>query len=306
MDPKAECFQNLYESELKHYYVFKSLADREKDPSLKSVLQRLAKEELKHSQIWKEIPYLSKVGKNYENSFFVNSITALSGLVGLQLTIKVMEYGEVSLERKLEHNIKNLKLSKTEGHTLSKIRKSEKEAEDPLKDRLLNYSPVLNNIRSVIFGMNDGLVEILGAVAGFAAAIKGPQIILVAGLIVAIAGTLSMTGGAYLAVEYEKSIYKKKETDSSKAAAFYTGIAYIFGSLFPLLPFLLGFGGYYALALSIIITALVLILVSILISIVSDTSIAKRIRSTLLISLGIVAITIIIGIYARNVLHLSI
>ena len=174
------------------------------------------------------------------------------------------------------------------------------------KEKLLEHSPMLNNIRSLIFGMNDGLVEILGAVAGFAAALQQPTLVIAAGFIVAIAGTLSMTGGAYLSVDYEKSIYKKKKTDSSKAAAFYTGIAYIIGALVPLLPFLFGASGYYALGVSIIITAIILSIVSTVISIVSDTPILERMVKTLLISLGIVAITITLGVYARSVLHLNI
>jgi VIT1/CCC1 family predicted Fe2+/Mn2+ transporter len=50
----------------------------------------------------------------------------------------------------------------------------------------------------------------------------------------------------------------------------------------------------------------ILSIVSVLVSIISDTPILMRIVKTLLISLGIVAITITLGVYARNVLHLSI
>jgi VIT1/CCC1 family predicted Fe2+/Mn2+ transporter len=217
-----------------------------------------------------------------------------------------MEYEEVSLERELDYNLSELELSQKEKDVIKKIKKSESEKEDPLKDRLLKYSPMLNNIRSIILGMNDGLVEILGAVAGFAVALRQPLLVLVAGMIVAIAGTLSMAGGSYLSIEYEKSVYKTKTTDSAKASAFYTGLAYIIGSAFPLVPFVLGFSGYYAILLSIIITAIVLTFVSILISIVSDTSIKRRILRTLIISLGIVMVTMALGFYARNVLHINI
>ena len=149
-----------------------------------------------------------------------------------------MEYSEVLLEKRLGGKSSGFNFTKKEGDTIKQVESSEMKAENVIKESLLEHSPMLNNIRSIIFGMNDGLVEILGAVAGFAAALQQPILIIVAGFIVAISGTLSMTGGAYLSVDYEKSVYKKKKTDSSKAAAFYTGIAYIIGALVPLLPFL--------------------------------------------------------------------
>ena len=256
--------------------------------------------------MWMNIPGVGKGNYTNQNSLAVSSTAFIRGLFGLQLTIKLMEYSEVLLEKQDGQQGQRLEFTKKESDTIKQVESSEMKAENIIKEKLLEHSPTLNNIRSIIFGMNDGLVEILGAVTGFAAALQQPILIIVAGFIVAIAGTLSMTGGAYLSVDYEKSVYKKKKTDSSKAAAFYTGIAYIIGALVPLLPFLFGASGYYALGISIIITAIILSIVSILISIVSDTPILERIVKTLLISLGIVAITITLGVYARSVLHLNI
>jgi vacuolar iron transporter family protein len=303
----SEYFRRLYENEVFHYRVFQRLAEEEKNPHIKSILDRLSKEELKHLKMWAEIINTRKEpGIDDTDSFPVGAIANIRKVVGIALTVKIMEYSEVALEKELTDNINRGSFTQKQKSVIKRVKDSEKVGEDPLKDTLLGYSDVLSNIRSVIFGMNDGLVEILGAVAGFAAALQQPLLVIVAGLIVAIAGTLSMTGGAYLSVDYEKSVYKHKRTDSSKAAALYTGVAYILGALVPLLPFLLGFGGYYALGLSIIITAVILTLVSVLISIVSDTSILQRVMKTLLISLGIVAITITLGVFARSVLHINV
>ena len=48
-------------------------------------------------------------------------------------------------------------------------------------------------------GLNDGLVEILGAVSGFFAAFSNPVSVLIAGLTVAVAGSFSMAAGVYVA-----------------------------------------------------------------------------------------------------------
>jgi VIT1/CCC1 family predicted Fe2+/Mn2+ transporter len=305
MSEKLKYFQKLYDSEMFHYQLFKRLSSEEKNSELKSILAKLSDEELKHSKIWGTVRGVKHSEKDSDR-FSVRFVSQTRKIMGLDLTVKMLEYNELSLERELDRLTKGEKIGENESKAIEKVRESEMEHEDRLKDALLGYGHILSNIRNIIFGMNDGLVEVLGAVAGFAAALRQPILVIVAGLIVAIAGTLSMTGGAYLSVDYEKSIYKKKETGSSKAAAFYTGIAYIIGALVPLIPFFLGYGGYYALGISILVTAIVLTFVSTIISIVSSTSISRRIFKTLLISLGIVAITITLGIYARSVLHISI
>lgn len=55
----------------------------------------------------------------------------------------------------------------------------------------------LNNIREVIFGGQDGLVTTATVVAGVAASRVNGSIVLLAGLIAALGGTISMAAGAY-------------------------------------------------------------------------------------------------------------
>ncbi|MGI0100398.1 MAG: VIT1/CCC1 transporter family protein [Candidatus Micrarchaeaceae archaeon] len=299
-------FGKLYLTEIFHYHVLKRLAEVENDHSVKPILEELARQEVKHSKIWGNIPGAKKVAQEYKRNYLpISFIVLIRRIFGLEFAIKVMEHGEQRMEGIL-YNGTGQSFTGSQRRAIAKVRESEAKVEDNLKEKLLLYSSILSNIRSVILGMNDGLVEILGAVAGFAVVFNTPLLVFVAGSITAIAGTLSMAGGSYLSIEYEKSVYKSRNEYSSKDAAFYTGIAYILGSLFPLLPFMLGFGGYGAILLSIIITALVLVIASTIISIVSDTSITKRIIRTLIISLGIVAITITLGIIARNVFHISV
>src|SRR5690606_25270875 len=65
----------------------------------------------------------------------------------------------------------------------------------------------LANVRDFVLGMNDGLVEILGAVAGLTAVYwYNPTIIAISGLIVGIAGALSMGIGAFISVRSQRQI----------------------------------------------------------------------------------------------------
>ena len=58
----------------------------------------------------------------------------------------------------------------------------------------------LSSIREVVFGAQDGLVSTFAVVAGLAAAGVGPLVVLLGGLVSAVAGVLSMSIGTFLAV----------------------------------------------------------------------------------------------------------
>jgi VIT1/CCC1 family predicted Fe2+/Mn2+ transporter len=300
MDANGIVFE-LYKKELGHCSTFRALAYGERNPEIKRLMLQLADEEWKHAKEWFDVLGRKRdIYKDRGETRAMRSILALRRIIGLELAIKFMEHSEKLLEQRL---------APYASPAVRKVLGSEGN-ENRYKTMILEYSNVLGNIRDVVFGMNDGLVEILAATAGIGAAIQQPLLVLTAGLIVAISGTLSMGGGAYLATEYGSAVEKKKKADyiggSPKTSAFYVAVSYIIGALFPLAPFVAGMSGYTAIAASVILTAIVLVFSSTIISIVSDTSATERAAKTLAITLGIAAITIIIGFYARHYLHLSI
>jgi len=65
-------------------------------------------------------------------------------------------------------------------------------------------------VRDVIFGANDGLVSILALVAGVYGAITDSHTILVAGLVGAVAGSISMGAGSYVSSKSEKEVTEKE------------------------------------------------------------------------------------------------
>src|SRR5437868_12594517 len=71
-----------------------------------------------------------------------------------------------------------------------------------ITDRKINPE----RIRNIFLGLNDGLVEILGAVSGFFGAFGNSLAVLVAGLTVAVAGAFSMAAGAWIAASSEAEV----------------------------------------------------------------------------------------------------
>ncbi len=307
-DEKVRFLEALYRNEMHHMSIYGKFSEVEKHKDLKGILKTLSAMEAKHAKWWGEILELNKIEPEREvTGAELGFFLFLRRIFGLAFTIKIIEHFEIDLEKRFEEALTTMKLTPKERAIIKRIEDDEAKNERGLEDRVMGYGKLLNNVRDIIFGMNDGLVELLGVVVGLAAALSNPILILLGGFIVAISGTLSMAGGAYISTEYEVGVVseeKRTVVATPLRSAFYVGIMYFIGTLFPLSPFIFGLTGYYAIVLAIVVTAIVLSVASTIIAVVSDTSISKRIFKTLLISLGIAAITIIIGMYARTVLHL--
>lgn len=63
------------------------------------------------------------------------------------------------------------------------------------------------NIRDLVLGMNDGLVELPGTVTGLSVAyVNSPRVVGISGLIVGVAGALSMAIGAFISVKFQRPV----------------------------------------------------------------------------------------------------
>src|SRR5260221_1588868 len=111
-----------------------------------------------------------------------------------------------------------------------------------------------DKVRNVFLGLNDGLVEILGAVSGFFAAFRSSTAVLAAGFTVAVAGAMSMAAGAYIGAGSEAEVRATEDerrrflgetvasqaTESPMASALVVGVGYFAGAVVPVLPVLFG------------------------------------------------------------------
>ena len=306
---KKRYLVGLYKTERMHHLIFKDLAAKEKNKDLKYILERLSNTEEKHARMWARIIEIDgiKLPKRI-SKLFVFAILVLRDLIGLILAVKAMETFEDQLEKKFSEVEKHVELSGKEKQIVEMIIKDEMKNETPLKNKIIEYNSILRNIRDIMIGMNDGLVEVLAAIAGLGAALQTPTLILMGGIIIALSGTLSMSGSAYLSTSYETHIGKvqEKKKRGARSSAFYVGGAYVIGSIFPLLPFILGFGSYEGIALAILFTGIVLVLIATIIAVISNISVKRNVAKTLVISIGSAFVTMALGAYARSILHITI
>jgi len=173
-------------------------------------------------------------------------------------------------------------------------------------------------VRDIFLGLNDGLVEILGAVSGFFAAFGNPLAVLVAGLTVAVAGALSMAAGAWIAVSSEsevrttevarrrflgESVLTTGTAETPLASATIVGVSYLAGALVPVLPVL---AGATTVLPSLLAAGSLIILVSIIVAFLSGMDIKRRVMTNLLIITAAVGITFAIGIVTKRVWGVSV
>nr|MBI3612490.1 VIT1/CCC1 transporter family protein [Nitrospirota bacterium] len=236
------------------------------------------------------------------------------GETGVHLALEAIEVYGVRKYLSLWRSYKGQPL----GKALEGILQDELQHEDVLVTRLTERKINPERIRNIFLGLNDGLVEILGAVSGFFGAFGNPVLVLMAASTTAVAGALSMAAGAYAAISSEREVEAteaaKKEflgdksgdgdlPDRPLGSALVVGASYFIGAMVPVLPVL--FGAKSA-VFSMVAAGSVAILVSTLLAFLSGMDIKRRILTNLCIIALAVSVTYLIGMVAKSLWGISV
>ena len=195
-------------SEITEHFVYRKLSQSAMDPHNQSVLKHISDDELKHYNFWKKYT-LQDVEANRLSLW---KYYLISRICGITFGIKLMEKVETKAQAIYEV------ISKYVPDVID-IQKDEKEHERKLID--LIDEDRLRYVGSMVLGLNDALVELTGALAGFTLAFRNTRLIAMAGFITGIAASLSMATSEYLSTKSEEG-----SRNPFKASA-YTGSAYV-------------------------------------------------------------------------------
>jgi vacuolar iron transporter family protein len=172
-------------------------------------------------------------------------------------------------------------------------------------------------VRNVFLGLNDGLVEILGAVSGFFAAFRSSPAVLAAGFTVAVAGAMSMAAGAYIGAGSEAEVRATEDerrrflgqpvasapTESPAASALVVGVGYFAGALVPVLPVLFGAKGMLP---TVVTAGTMIVAVSAIVAFLSGMDVRRRIALNVVITGIAVGVTYAIGLLAKSLLGIAV
>ncbi|MHA1210943.1 MAG: VIT1/CCC1 transporter family protein, partial [Candidatus Heimdallarchaeota archaeon] len=210
----------------------------------------------------------------------IASYTFMAIFFGLTFSLKLMERLEAKTAlayNKLEEYVPEL----------VKIIQDEEAHEKTLLN-LINEKK-LQYIGSIVLGLNDALVELSGALAGFTFAIQNSRTIALMGLITGVAATFSMAASEYLS--------KRQETNRGEAlkSSLYTGLSYLFTVVFLILPFFLIDDPFVNLGIMLGVVIIVILVFTFYISVAKDLSFKRRFMEMALISIGVAALSFGIG-----------
>lgn len=268
--------------------VYRRIAQRTKDAGNRDTLLRIADEEAKHAAIWQRYTgeeMLPQAGK-------VRRYALIALVFGFTFAVKLMEKGEAKAQISYEE------LAREAPEALD-IRADEEAHEAALLDMLDEER--LSYVGSMVLGMNDAMVEMTGTLAGLTLAMQNTRLIALSGLITGIAATLSMASSEYLSSKSEG------RPDALKSAT-YTGIAYLVTVALLILPYLLFDEAHYlwAMGTMIVIVLLILVVFNYYISVAQDLPFKKRFGQMAGISLGVAALSFVIGILVKQFLGVDI
>ncbi len=278
---------DIQKDEITSYHIYQNLAKIIKNKENAKVLEAIGNNELEH---YNEIKKYTKKDVK-AGSIKIVLFTFFARVLGLTFSLKLMELGE----RKAEDIYGYIGTFLPE---VEKIMREEEKHEKKLIEMINEEG--LNYMGSIVLGLNDALVELTGALAGFTLALQNSRLIAMLGLITGISAALSMSASEFLSQRQEDN-----EQDAGKSSL-YTGIAYIITVILLVLPFFIFENYFINLGITMSLAILIILLFNFYISVAKDLPFKRRFLEMLAISLSVSAISFGIGWFVRAYFHLDI
>lgn len=267
-------------NEITEHHIYNQLARQAKDEDNRRVLLNIAKDELRHYHEWKVY-----TGKDTAPSrLAVLKYSLISRLLGFTFAIKLMEAGEDKAQEDYRHVLESMDIA----HIIDEENDHEQELIGMLDEERLRY------VGSIVLGLNDALVELTGALAGLTLALQNTKLIALTGSITGLAAALSMAVSEYLSTKSEDM------GQNPLKASIYTGTAYVITVVSLIAPYLLFSSFYLDLAITLTLALIIVAAFNYYISVVQEVSFKKRFLEMAGLSLGVSAISFLIGMVLRK------
>jgi vacuolar iron transporter family protein len=267
-------------NEITEHHIYKNLSGTVRGVKNRRILSQIADDEMRHYNVWKTYTRQDISPSRIKVWFF----TFISMLFGFTFGIKLMENGE-----KRAHFV----YSRIPGSfkEVNGITRDEEEHEQALLTLLdeerLQYSG------SVVLGLNDALVELMGVLAGLTFALQNTKFVALTASITGIAAALSMAASSYLSTKSDP------EGKNPLIAALYTGTAYIVTVLLLILPYLIFNNLTLALGVSFFVALIIIGFFNYYISVARDLPFKSRFLEMAGLSFTVAALSFLAGYAIR-------
>lgn len=252
----------------------------------RDILARISEDELRHYTFLRDL-----TGEELEpDRAKISRYMFLARVLGLTFAVKLMEQGEEKAQEaygSLEGSVPGVRelIRDEETHEHSLI--------GMIDEERLEY------VGSIVLGLNDALVELTGTLAGLSFAFQNNRLIALSGLITGIAASMSMGASEYLSTRAE-------EGENALRASLYTGVAYILTVVLLVTPFFLFDSYTMSLPVTLLFGVLIIIAFNYYVSVAKDLNFRKQFSEMAGISLGVSALSFVVGVLVKTYLGVDI
>ena len=286
MNKIEDAILKFQQAEINQHEVYSRLSRKTKAPN-SQILKSISEDELEHYYFWKK--HSKKELKPQKSSVLKYEI--LSIIFGFTFSIKLMESKEKKTQKEYELISKQIPEAK---EYLHEEKQHESSLIDIIDEKRLSY------LSSIISGLNDAWIGLIGEVAGFTFAFQDPRLIGFAGLIAGIAQFLSMSSS-------EIQIFLSKRNEDTKnelKGSLFEGLVYLLTVGFLISPFFI-LGNYWlASAISISTAMIIITFYTYFNSVVRSLSFKTMFPTMLGITVIVGVAAFAIGLIAKGILNL--
>ncbi len=295
------------------------------DPELKENFRKLATIENEHANFWGRALKSTNVNINkisYRKLKYV-FMKMVRNIIGGSLIINLLEHGEYQSVKKYKEYLDNYTQDDDYRNKVHELIVSEMQHEEIFANKISKSVKNIQKSRDFLYGMSDGLVEVLATLVGLSAIITSHIDIALSGVVVGLSGTFSMTLGAYLAQKSEseykiamlnrKHIFSKSKgvqqmidrySSEATTSALNTALSYIVGAVIPILPFIF-FSKFLAVILAVAFVFVAQGISNSIVALSLNTPILKSGLRAALLALGAAAVTFSAGEIFHIIFHIS-
>jgi hypothetical protein len=184
----------LRKNEITGYHVYSAIANDQRQKNA-DIIRRIADEEMEHYKTFSKYLDIDKEPGRAGIRLSVFMYSLLARLFGLTFTLKIFEKNEGSLDSYREAACEIPEIT----DIIADEEKHEQSLIGMIDEEKLSY------IGAVVLGLNDALVELTGALAGFTLSVRNSRTIALLGLITGISAAFSMAASEYLSSKAENS-----------------------------------------------------------------------------------------------------
>lgn len=286
--------ERFAQNEYRDYAVYKELARVETVPSFKKILEELVEHEAKDFEFWKGISKKKEFRMSSMSLFFYR---LMRNVLGLTFTAQFLEGREKEAQKAYKEYIKTVTdpaIKKRIKNIIEHEQYHERVLIDHIKEDRVKF------VSSIVLGLNDGLIELTGALTGFAFALQNALLVALAGSITGISASMSMAASAYLQARHEEN------GKNPVTAAIYTGLSYLVVVIILIAPFLLLPNEKVALGVMLTLVLIIIASVSFYSSVLMERKYSAQFGEMFLFSAGVAFVAFLLGLGLRALIGVEV